>query len=336
MTDPGVSRRTWGLLAAGHVVLMAGAAALAAAAAVHVASAGPPAGGEFRSGLGGPLGTAMFHAGLVALAAGQAMSLRELWPMAREIRGGRLTPGRLVRVAHRSEWSMALTLFPAVVCLLLIIDAPPPPILAPLAALLLGAPLLDQVHAIWTHRRIGAAVPPTGEPRPEHQVLPSGSGVRIRRRQGGAAVILGVFAGFGALLLVATVVTEAGRFPDAPAAATAHIAAATAAVLIPVLYIPPVRSVRGAVDGDAVHLPTLAHAARGLARATALTAALAVPVLAATLLTPAVAHLAAARPAMLAVAIGLAGSPQFASLTYLHFGAPQPSDLRRARRDGRR
>jgi hypothetical protein len=322
MTEPGRSRRTWWLLAAGHVALLTGAVALAGAAAVHAASIGPAGAGQFRAGLGDPIGTAVFIAGLAALSAGQAMSLHSLWIMVR-------SPDGLVRAAHRCEWSMALTLVPALVCLLQIISPPPPPILAPLAVLLLAAPLLDQVHAIRTYRQVGPATSPD-------QLLPPGSAVLIRRRQRAAPVILTVFAAFGAILLIATVVTEAARFPAAPAVAIAHITAATAGVLVPVLYIRPVRSLRNVIDGDVVHLPALAHSARRLTRATALTAVLAVPVLVATFLAPAVAHLAAARPAMLAVAIGFAGSPHFASLIYLHFGAPQPADLRRLQRNRRR
>jgi hypothetical protein len=323
------------LLAVGRCALLVGAVAVVVLGAVYAATLGPPARGEFRTGLGESAGTMVFVVGLVALAAGQAMSLHTLWITARAISARRLTVDCLVRAAHRSEWSMALSFVAAFVSFIQIIDPPPPPILASVAVLLLAAPPLDQIQAIWTYQQIRRATP-AGQLHLEYRLLPPGYSDLIRLRQRAAALILVVFAGFDAILLVVTVVTETGRLLAAPAPAIVQIAAAAAAILLPLLYIPPIRRMRSAINRDAAHLPTLARAARQLTHVTRFTAALTVPVIAATLLTPAVVHLAAARPAMLAVAIGLAASPQFASLTYVHFGAPQATDLHRLQRNPHR
>jgi hypothetical protein len=333
--DVAPRRHTLLLLAVGSCALLVGAVAVVVLGTLYAATLGPPARGEIRTGLGDSSGTVMFVVGLIALAAGQVMSLHTWWIMARAISGGRLTVDCLIRAAHRSEWSMALSFVAAFVSFIQIIYPLPPPILASFAVLLLGASLLDQTQAIWTYQQIRPATP-AGQLQPEYRFLPPGYSDLLRHRQRGAAMILVVFAGFGAILLVVTVVIEAGRFLDAPVAAIVQIAAAAAAVVIPILYIAPIRRMRSAINRDAAHLPTFARAPRQFTRATTMTAALAVPVIVATFLTPAVLHLAAARPAMLAVAIGLAASPQFASLTYLHFGAPQPADLRRLQRNLRR
>jgi hypothetical protein len=324
-TEPGASRRGWWLLAGGHAVLLAAAVALFGPAAVYTTAPDPSV---------GHIGAAAFLGGLVSIAVGQAMSLHTLWTIVRALRARDLTANRLVRAAHRSEWAMALALYPALACLFQSADPLPGSIFTPVVVLLLAAPLLDQVQALWIYRQLGAATLPaaTVPAHPEHRVLPPGAGALTRRRQGFAALFVLVFAVAGAILLVATLVTEADRFSTAPAAAIVHVSAAIAAAVIPALYIPAVRRMRRAIVGDAVHLPSFAQAARRLTHATVLAAGLAVPIVAALFIAPAVVELAAVRPVMLAVAIGVGGSPHFAALTYLHFGALQRADVRRLQR----
>lgn len=201
----------------------------------------------------------IFATGLFGLIVGQGVAIHRLVTRRQDLVRGHLDPARLAACAHRTNWTVFLTLSPLAFGSYALGRQPlPPPLLALLAALVLVSLLLEHGYAGWTYRQL---------PRWGHPVraLPAGSGADARAAQGAVLMLLVLLTAAG-LALGAVIAVRAATTGLPTAAWTLGLLSATAALVLPLLFIRPALRVRNAVRYDTVHLPTLDTASRSVHR----------------------------------------------------------------------
>lgn len=322
------SARILSLLIAGHATVAVGAVLLAGLLMFDAVS--DPTDPLPGDGVIVIVAVAPLAGGLGALAFGQVLSIRRLRTHARAATTGRLDEPALAAGVRRIAWPVVLALYPLILGVLhLALNPPPAALLAALTAVMAASLLLDHLHAGWAYRRLFH----TAGTRP----LPPGSRSRIQAGQRVTAVLYLGAALAGALLLVATVLTEIARPDPSPLATVVQLAAAAAASLVPLLLVRPVLRVSAAITttphfpdlADLADLAVLDRAAQPFIKLTSLSALAAVLTAAALATAPADPVVAVGRALPLLLVLGSA-TLQLGSLTSINLAdTAQPAPGRR-------
>jgi hypothetical protein len=313
------STRVLGLLVAGHVVVLVGAVVVAALLMFDALA--DPTGSLPGGGVIAVVAVVPLAGGIGALGIGQILSIRRLRTHARAAAAGRLDDAALAAGVRRIAWPVGLALYPIILGLLhLALNPPPAALLAALTAVIAASLLLDHLHAGWAYRRLFHT---TGT-RP----LPPGSRSRIHAGQRVTAVLyLGAVLA-GALLLVATALTEIARPDPAPFATVVQLAAAATTTLVPLLLVRPVLRVSAAItttpySPDLADLAVLDRAAQSFIKLTSLSVLAAVLTAAALATAPADPAVAVGRVLPLLLVLG-AAALQLGSLTSINLADTAP------------